>query len=115
MNLHFHLVPSSQIAHPHTTLLLAENVVLNIYRNPRKYGMVNFRLISSRDYLPVAGCKVAVEGAEGVTDEVGYVSIEIPLEKQQMKYRLSADVPLVDSICSGEYDSDGFVVFADKE
>lgn len=94
-----------------TTLLLAENVVLNIYRNPRKYGMVNFRLISSRDYLPVAGCKVAVEGVEGVTDEVGYVSIEIPLEKQQMKYRLSADVPLVDSICSGEYDSDGFVVF----
>lgn len=94
-----------------TTLLLAENVVLNIYRNPRKYGMVNFRLISSRDYLPVAGCKIAVEGVEGVTDEAGYVSIEIPLEKQQMKYRLSADVPLVDSICSGEYDSDGFVVF----
>lgn len=98
-----------------TTLLLAENVVLNIYRNPRKYGLVSFRLISSQDYLPVAGCKVAVEGVEGVTDEAGYVSIEIPLEKQQMKYRLSADVPLVDSICSGEYDSDGFVVFADKE
>ena len=53
-----------------------------------------------------------MEGVEGLTDEAGYVSIEILLGKQQMKYRLSADVPLVDSICSGEYDSDGFVVFA---
>lgn len=94
-----------------TTLLLTEDVTLNVYRDPHKYGILNFRLIDLESYTPVAGCKVAVEGVEGLTDDAGYVRIEIPLEKQKAKYRLSADVPLEDSICNGEYDADGFVVF----
>ena len=95
-----------------TTLLLADDISLNVYRNVDKYGVVKFRLINSKNYLPVGGCNVTVEGINGMTDEDGYARIDIPLHKQKMRYRISADVPLEDSICSGEYDTDGFVVFA---
>lgn len=94
-----------------TTLLLTEDVSLNVYRNAEKYGVVRFRLLNSQNYLPISGCTLAIEGVEGVTDEDGYIKIEIPLDKQKMRYRISADVPLEDSICNGEYDADGFVVF----
>lgn len=95
-----------------TTLLLTEDVSLNVYRNAEKYGVVRFRLLNSQNYLPISGCMLTIEGIEEVTDEDGYVKFEIPLDKQKMKYRISADVPLEDSICNGEYDADGFVVFA---
>lgn len=80
MNLHFHLVPSSQIAHPHTTLLLTEDVSLNVYRNVGKYGVVRFRLLNSKNYLPISGCTLTIEGIEEVTDGDGYVKIKIPLD-----------------------------------
>lgn len=95
-----------------TTLLLTKDVVLNIYRNADKYGVLKFRLINSQNYHPVCGCTVTVEGIKGVTDEDGNIRINIPLDKQKIRYHLSADVPLEDSICNGEYDTDGFVVFA---
>ena len=94
-----------------TTLLLTASMTLDISRNPRQYGFVKFRLIDSKSYGPVAHCKGAIEGIEGMTDDNGNVSIAIPLSKQKTKYHIQADVPLEDSICNGEYDDDGFVVF----
>ena len=94
-----------------TTLALSADMTLNVCRNPLQYGSVKFRLIDSKSYRPIPYCRVVIEGIEGMTDENGSVSITIPLLKQKTKYHIQADVALEDSICNGEYDEDGFVVF----
>ena len=94
-----------------TMLQLTENMTLGICRNQYRYGLIRFRLIDSKSYQPISNCNVSIEGIEGTTDKNGYVSLTIPLAKQKTKYHIQADLELEDSIISGEYDADGFVVF----
>ena len=95
-----------------TILPLSKEMTLAVYRNPKKYGLVKFRIIDSKSLKPIPYCKVSIEDIEGVTDENGKVSIEIPLARQKTRFYIKADVELEDNICNGEYDADGFVVFA---
>ena len=97
-----------------TTLQLTSCLTLDIHRNPQKYGIVNFRLIDFISLKPISDCKVSIEGIEGITDCDGNVSLQIPINLQKTQYRIKADVELIDDVCSGEYDEDGFVVFANK-
>lgn len=95
-----------------TTLQLTSSMTLDICRNPQKYGILNFRLIDFISLKPISDCKVSIEGVEGVTDGDGNVSLQIPIGLQKTEYRIKADVELINDVCSGEYDEDGFVLFA---
>lgn len=77
-----------------TIMVLEKDMSLGIARDMSYYGAVRFRL-----YHPdriMAGCHVRVGEFDAVSDDKGYVSIDIPLEHQRTAYPVSADVPLVD-------------------
>lgn len=77
-----------------TCLVLTSRLVLDIHRQSSVYGDVRFSIWndSSRG---VPDVKVSILGHETVSDENGEVSIFIPLEKQRIKYVVTASVPLM--------------------
>lgn len=77
-----------------TTLLLTKDVALNIFRNPKVYGDVHFRLWNPNVEKPVANVEVEVAGINVTSDKDGVVSTSIPLESQQMAYPVNASIPL---------------------
>lgn len=77
-----------------TTLALTTDVVLNIYRNPKVYGDVHFRLWNPDVEKPVANAEVEVAGINVTSDMNGVVSTYIPLESQQKAYPVKASIPL---------------------
>ncbi len=79
-----------------TTIVLQKDVKLGIKRDSGYYGHIRFKLWKSGSKM--SGHKVWIEDMEAVTDEEGYVSLNIPLEKQQSSYTIRADVPLLDSV-----------------
>lgn len=93
-----------------TTILICENVVIDIERNPLKYGVVKFRLISRTTFEGVGNCSVEVGGVTGVTNSNGIVELQIPIAQQRTKYKINSDVSLEwDSIIG--LSSDDVVVF----
>lgn len=81
-----------------TTLVLTKNMTIYIARNPHSYGDVFFRLWSINKERGIANVKVCVGGLWTMTDEKGYISMYIPLEKQNEKYHIESEVELEDSI-----------------
>ena len=76
-----------------TIMVLEKDMSLGIARDMSYYGAVRFRL-----YHPdriMAGCRVRVGEFDAVSDDKGYVSIDIPLEHQRTAYPVSADVPVI--------------------
>lgn len=78
-----------------TTMLLTHNIQLNIFRDPTVYGDVHFRLWNPEEEKTVANEKIKVGEFDVVSDKNGFVSIFIPLEKQQKNYCITASFPLV--------------------
>lgn len=79
-----------------TTLTLGKEMTLPIRRDKDYYGRVYFKL--QHPYRELPCCKVNVGGFETISDENGYVSIDIPLELQRTEYTISAEVPLLDTV-----------------
>lgn len=77
-----------------TTVILSENVSLNIHRLADVYGNISFQLWNS-DGCGVANVAVTIAGYNTVSDENGNVSLLVPLEKQHTKYHIQASVPLL--------------------
>jgi hypothetical protein len=77
-----------------TTLLLTKDVALNIFRNPKVYGDVHFRLWNPDAEKPVANVEVEIAGINVTSDKDGVVSTSIPLESQQKAYSIKASIPL---------------------
>ena len=77
-----------------TPLLLTKDVALNIFRNPKVYGDVHFRLWNPDAEKPVANVEVEIAGLNVTSDKDGVVSTSIPLESQQMAYPVNASIPL---------------------
>ncbi len=77
-----------------TTVILSENVSLNIHRLADVYGNISFQLWNS-DGCGVANVAVTIAGYSTVSDENGNVSLLVPLEKQHTKYHIQASVPLL--------------------
>lgn len=77
-----------------TTLLLAKENTLNIFRDPTVYGNIQFRLkVQGRDkYIP--NTKLIIDGYELITDKDGYASLSIPLERQKTAYKIITTIPL---------------------
>ena len=81
-----------------TVLALTQFVALDIHRDPKVYGDVHFCTWNAETETSLANTTLFVEGFEVTTDEKGCASIFIPLEAQKKTYRVSAPVPLIDSI-----------------
>lgn len=81
-----------------TVFALTQSVTLDIHRDPKVYGDVHFCTWNTESETSLANTALFVEGFEVTTDEKGCVSIFIPLEAQKKTYRVSAPVPLKDSI-----------------
>lgn len=76
-----------------TALVLSENMQINIQRNTHVYGGIKFQLWD-KNAKALSGVKIQIQGYEVVSDEEGYVSLFIPLEKQLTKYHIATSVPL---------------------
>lgn len=81
-----------------TVMTLEKDMTLPIRRDKDYYGAVFFKLHDPYKREKISNCKVNVGGFETVSDENGYVSIDIPLEFQKAEYPVSAEIPLEDSI-----------------
>lgn len=74
-----------------TTLLLSENLTIDIYRNPSIYGDVKFQIWDENaNGVPHVGVKIL--DYETTSDAEGYVSLFIPLERQRTKYHVESSV-----------------------
>lgn len=79
-----------------TTLTLTKQVILNIQRDPSIYGDVHFRLWNSNTEKTVANAKIEIAGQTVTSNDSGYVSLFISLDKQESIYHVKASVPLLD-------------------
>lgn len=77
-----------------TTILLTPTITLNLYRDPHVYGDVRCRFWNPNDETTAPNEKVIIAGIEAVSDENGYVTLFVPLEKQQKRYHIQASIPL---------------------
>ena len=81
-----------------TTLLLAEEVTLNLYRDAKVYGDIHFILFDeSRDNERCPHTEVIVDGHRVLSDAEGIVSLSIPLAEQKVFYPISSSsVTIID-------------------
>jgi hypothetical protein len=77
-----------------TTVLLTPTLTLNLFRDPHVYGDVRFRFWNPNEETTAPNEKVSIAGIETMSDEEGYVTLFIPMEKQQNGYRVMASIPL---------------------
>ena len=77
-----------------TTLFLTEKVLLNVYRDPQVYGNVHFRLWNPYTEQVVPNTKVVIADQQAISDEEGRISLFVPLESQQEKYGVTAQLAL---------------------
>lgn len=91
-----------------TTITLTRNVVLDIKRNPSKYGDVRFMLWDPNMETSIPNIPIEVDGHPVTSDQDGQVALFIPLEQQKGRYHVKAPFGLnVDTIYmpSGENDA----------
>ena len=81
-----------------TTLLLAEEVTLNLYRDAKVYGDIHFILFDeSRNNERCPHTEVIVDGHQVLSDAEGIVSLSIPLAEQKVFYPISSSsVTIID-------------------
>lgn len=81
-----------------TTMTLAEELTLDIRRDPRPYGNVIFTLWDTEEGAGKAGVEVTIAGANAVSNADGRVRLTIPLEQQDTIYVIHSSVLLRDSL-----------------
>lgn len=95
-----------------TTLIMNSDVAINVCRDENKYGIIKFQLYNPNTSNYISSCRVTINGEVTITGDKGEGIIYMPLQKQKTIYNISSDIELEDSICSGEYDSDGIILFS---
>lgn len=81
-----------------TTLELSKNIELNISRDINAFGHVRFTLYDSQ-VTPIAGKTINISGVKATSNAQGVVDAIIPIEKQNIIYKLtSSEVSLADTI-----------------
>ena len=81
-----------------TTVILSTDLTLNIARDTKPYGDIQFLIWDSTKEEGLLGVKVSIKGIEGISDSDGRVYLTIPLEKQDSVYSVHCDIPLDDNI-----------------
>ena len=90
-----------------TLLTLTKNTTLSIQRDPAVYGDIHFTLYNIETETNVTNETLQIEGHEVTSDEKGFVSLFIPLNKQKKAYKIKANIPLInDSVVmpAGDHD-----------
>lgn len=90
-----------------TTLEMARDMTINVYRDPAVYGNVHFDLWNPETETFIPNAKLEIAGITATSDRNGHVEIFIPLEKQRKSYQVKAQFPLYNDILtmpSGEND-----------
>ena len=77
-----------------TTVILRKQTHINITRNPKDYGNVEFRLWDLTKERGVANVSVTIAGHTSLSNTAGYVSLEIPLEDQSTTYQVECELEL---------------------
>ena len=80
-----------------TTVVLQKEMTVDISRDTTVYGNVNF-LLWNTESGAVSNCDMDIDGYRVTTDADGRVRMSIPLSRQKSAYRLSASVPLEDTL-----------------
>lgn len=81
-----------------TTVILTPETQINIARDPHKYGDLTFRLFSDATEQGVGGVPLSIAGQETVSAPDGRVSLSVPLEYQNVQYRVECNCILECSI-----------------
>lgn len=82
-----------------TTLQLSNVIVLNLYRNPKIYGHIHFRLWNPNTEQAIGSKEIIIEEQKVISDLEGHIDLILPLEKQRPVYKITSSIPLeVDSI-----------------
>lgn len=95
-----------------TTLILNSDVAINVCRDVNKYGIIKFQLYNPNTSNYIPSCRITINGETTITDDKGEGIIYMSLQKQRTRYSITSDIELQDTVCSGECDSDGIVIFA---
>ena len=67
---------------------------LDLYRDEHYYGDVKFSIYNTDTETYLCGVNIGIAGQETVSNDTGYVSVFIPLEKQQQYYIVACDYSL---------------------
>ena len=78
-----------------TTLLLTQNVSLNIYRDASIYGKITFHLWNADEDRLETNAILVIDGHQ-MKNEKGVYSLDIPLENQKQNYGIISTIPLLD-------------------
>lgn len=93
-----------------TLMPLTKAMELPYRRDALLFGLVEFTLMNQKG-TPQGGHQVTVGGVSARSDADGHVSMRVPLERQAERYRIEADIPLLDTMISVPCGS-GVVVYA---
>ena len=74
-----------------TIFKLDNHLILNMKRNPHKYGDLIFKLFNNVTGNCLGGVAVKIEGQVAVSAPNGLVTLFIPLERQGVYYRVECD------------------------
>ncbi len=84
-----------------TIVTISKDVIINIARDPRPYGDIQFLIWSPQKEQGVPGVRASIAGIQAISDNDGRVRLSIPLEKQNIKYIVDCDVPLANDTLKG--------------
>lgn len=77
-----------------TTMILSQDMALNICRDTIRYGNIHFQLYDLEADRPVSNQRIVIDGRETTSDTNGFVDMYIPLKEQKREYGIESDVPL---------------------
>ena len=77
-----------------TTVTLSENLTLNMARDPRPYGDVQFKLWNIDEETTYPHVTVSINGHETTANAEGRVAFAMPLAEQDTFYRIKAPMQL---------------------
>lgn len=79
-----------------TTLTLTQGITLNIARDPRPYGDIQFRLWNPVTERTYPNATVTINGHEATADDQGVIRYTMPLKEQDTSYIIKAPMALED-------------------
>lgn len=84
-----------------TIVTISKDVIVNIARDPRPYGDIQFLIWSPQKEQGLPGVRASIAGIQAISDNDGRVQLSIPLEKQSTEYIVDCDIPLANDTLKG--------------
>lgn len=81
-----------------TTVILSEDMTLNIARDPHPYGDIQFKLWNASNEQTYPNTTVSINGHEATSDSEGVIRYTMPLAEQNTSYAIQAPMPLQNDI-----------------